>query len=107
MTSRDPAFVTDEHRMLRDQARRFVEEEIRPHGDAWEKQGAVPREVYRKMGALGSVVLWEELAKSGYAGVSVGASVHAEMASPHLARYGTAEQKDRLMPKIVSGEIIT
>ena len=29
------------------------------------------------------------------------------MASPHLARYGTAEQKDRLMPKIVSGEIIT
>jgi len=126
MTSRDPAFVTDEHRMLRDQARRFVEEEIRPHGDAWEKQGAVPREVYRKMGALGffglrypekyggsaldavaSVVLWEELGKSGYAGVSVGASVHAEMASPHLARYGTAEQKDRLMPKIVSGEIIT
>ena len=126
MTSRDPAFVTDEHRMLRDQARRFVEEEIRPHGDVWEKQGSVPREVYRKMGALGffglrypekyggsnldavaSVVLWEELAKSGYAGVGVGASVHAEMASPHLARYGTEAQKDRLMPKIVSGEIIT
>jgi len=126
MTSRDPAFVTGEHRMLRDQARRFVEEEIRPHGDAWEKQGSVPREVYRKMGSLGffglrypekyggsdldavaSVVLWEELAKSGYAGVGVGASVHAEMASPHLARYGTEAQKDRLMPKIVSGEVIT
>jgi acyl-CoA dehydrogenase len=126
MTTRDPAFVTHEHRMLRDQARRFVEEEIRPHGDAWEKQGSVPREVYRKMGSLGffglrypekyggsaldavaSVVLWEELAKSGYAGVGVGASVHAEMASPHLARYGTEAQKDRLMPKIVSGEIIT
>jgi acyl-CoA dehydrogenase len=124
--SRDPAYVTDVHRMLRDQARRFVEEEIRPHGDAWEKQGHVPRALYRKMGALGflglrypekyggsdldavaSVVLWEEMAKSGYAGVTVGASVHAEMASPHLARFGTAAQKDRLMPKIVAGELIT
>ncbi|MGH7004937.1 MAG: acyl-CoA dehydrogenase family protein, partial [Alphaproteobacteria bacterium] len=53
MTTRDPAYLTDEHRMLRDQARRFVEEEIRPNGDAWEKQGHVPRDVYRRMGALG------------------------------------------------------
>ena len=50
MSSRDPAYLTDEHRMLRDQARRFVEEEIRPQGDVWEKQGHVPREVYRRMG---------------------------------------------------------
>ncbi|MGH7005934.1 MAG: acyl-CoA dehydrogenase family protein, partial [Alphaproteobacteria bacterium] len=49
----------------------------------------------------------EEIAKCGYSGEVVGASVHAEMASPHLARYGTEAQKDRLMPKVVSGEIIT
>lgn len=126
MTTRDPAFLTDEHRMLRDQARRFVVEEIRPNGDKWEEAGHVPREVYRRMGSLGffgvrypekyggsamnaiaSAVLWEEMAKCGYSGVVVGASVHAEMASPHLARYGTEAQKDRLMPKVVSGEIIT
>ena len=126
MTSHDPVYVTDVHRMLRDQARRFVEEEIRPNGDAWEKQGHVPRDVYRRMGALGffglrypekyggsaldavaSAVLWEEMGKGGYAGVSVGAAVHAEMASPHLARYGSEAQKDRLMPKIISGEVIT
>ena len=44
---------TEEHEMLRDQVRRFVEQEIKPHGEAWEEQGFVPREVLRKMGELG------------------------------------------------------
>ena len=47
------AFFTDEHRMLRDQLRRFVESEIVPHGTKWEEDGVVPRDVLRKMGALG------------------------------------------------------
>ncbi len=122
----DPIYVTDEHRMLRDQARRFVQEEILPHADGWERQGQVPREVFRRMGALGffgiryperyggsaldaiaSVVLWEEIARSGYSGVTVGATVHAEMASPHLARFGSAAQKDRWMPGVIDGSIVT
>ncbi len=126
MTSRDPAYVTNVHQLLRDQARRFVETEVLPHADAWEKQGFVPRAVYRRMGELGffglrypeeyggsgldsvaSVVLWEELGRSGYSGFVVGGAVHGEMASPHLARYGSKAQKDRWMPKIVDGSVIT
>jgi acyl-CoA dehydrogenase len=34
--ARRSPFFTEEHEMLRDQVRRFVEEEIKPHGDAWE-----------------------------------------------------------------------
>ena len=126
MPPRDPPFVSEEHRLLRETARRFVAEEVVPHAEKWEKAGHVPRDLFRRMGDLGffgirypekyggsnlnaiaSAVLWEELAQSTFAGVTVGASVHGEMASPHLARFGTEAQKDQWMPKIVAGTAVT
>lgn len=119
-------FFTAEHDAFRDQVRRFVDAEIRPNADAWEAAGAVPRDVFRKMGslgflgvrypgiyggaemdALGSVVMAEEIGRSGLGGFTAGVMVHTEMSSPHLARYGTTEQKDRYMPGIVSGDLVT
>jgi acyl-CoA dehydrogenase len=118
-------FFTEEHEMLRDQVRRFVEEEIKPHGDAWEAQGFVPREVLRRMGALGffgirypeayggsamdtlgSVVLAEELGRSTYSGVAITALVHTDMASVHIFNSGTEAQKTKWMRKIIAGEAI-
>ncbi len=111
---------------IRDQVQRFVEEEVRPNGDDWEVAGMVPREVLRKLGSLGvygiryperyggaeldtlvTCAYAETLSRSTYAGFNVSALVHSDMASPHLARYGTEEQLDRYMPGIVSGETIT
>lgn len=121
-----PVFFREEHRMLRDQVRRFVEEEIKPHADAWEVQGAVPRDVLRKMGELGffgirypeefggsamdemaTVILSEELGRCTYAGVAITALVHTDMASVHIFNAGSDAQKARWMPRIVSGEVIT
>jgi acyl-CoA dehydrogenase len=118
-------FFTEEHEMLRDQVRRFVEEEIKPHGESWEQQGFVPRAVLRRMGALGffgirypevygganmdtlgSVVLAEELGRSTFAGVAITALVHTDMASVHVFNAGTDAQKSRWMHKIVAGEAI-
>ncbi len=118
-------FFTQEHEMLRDQLRRFVEEEIKPFGEAWEKQGFVPRDVLRRMGALGffgirypetyggsamdtlgSVVLAEELGRSTFSGVAITALVHTDMASVHVFNAGSEAQKSRWMRKIVSGEAI-
>ena len=118
-------FFTEEHEMLRDQVRRFVEEEIKPYGDAWEAQGFVPREVLRRMGALGffgirypevyggsamdtlgSVVLAEELGRSTYSGVAITALVHTDMASVHIFNSGTEAQKSKWMRKIIAGEAI-
>lgn len=109
--------------MLRDQIRRFVETEIVPNGDAWEEAGKVPREVFTKMGALGylgmrypeeygggglntlaSVVFAEELGRCTFGGFSADVLVHTDMASPHLANVGTADQLARWMPAITSGE---
>ena len=124
-SGRHSAFFTEEHEMLRDQVRRFVEEEIKPFGEAWEAQGFVPREVLRRMGSLGffgirypeiyggsdmdtlgSVVLAEELGRSTFSGVAITALVHTDMASVHVFNAGTEAQKSRWMRKIVAGEAI-
>ena len=46
-------FLGEEHSILRDQLRRFVEERVKPNGDAWEEAGMVPRDILREMGAVG------------------------------------------------------
>ena len=46
-------YFTAEHEMLRRTVRRFVAERVKPHGEAWEEEGFVPRQVLREMGDLG------------------------------------------------------
>jgi acyl-CoA dehydrogenase len=119
-------WAAPEYELLRDQVRRFVEEEIKPRADAWERDGFVPRAVLRRMGELGffgirypaeyggsemnvlaTVVFAEELGRSTYGGVAITALVHTDMASVHLFNAGTAAQRARWMPGIVSGEVVT
>jgi len=119
-------YFREEHDILRDQLRRFVENEIAPHAEEWEAKGEIPRALFRDMGRLGflglrypethgggdmdtlaSVVLAEELGRSTIGGVGAAVLVHTDMASPHLARYGSPEQIARWLPRIVSGEILT
>ena len=125
ITDAHSPFFTSEHEMLRDQVRRFVETEVKPHGESWEAQGYVPREVLRRMGSLGflgirypeayggsemdtmgSVVLAEELGRSTFSGVAITALVHTDMASVHVFNAGSEAQKTRWMRKIVAGEAI-
>ena len=125
-SSRRSPYFSEEHEMLRAQVRRFVETEIKPHALAWEEQGYVPREVLRRMGSLGffgiryparyggsemdalaTVVLAEELGRSTFSGVAITALVHSDMASIHVFRSGSEAQKDKWMPGIIAGEVIT
>ena len=111
---------------LRTQIDRFVESEVLPHGGAWEAAGMVPRDLLKRMGELGflgirypqkfggadldtmaTVVLTEALSHSTFAGFNITVLVHTDMASPHLARFGTDDQLARYMPGVVSGELIT
>jgi len=117
---------SEEHDMLRRQVRRFVETEIIPNGEKWEREGNVPREFIKRMGELGFlgigfpeayggsamdifgwVVLAEELGRSTFAGVVGVATVHALMAAPHLLHAGTESQLAQYMPGIVTGDILT
>jgi acyl-CoA dehydrogenase len=126
MSPAQSPWFSPEHDLLRDQIRRFIDEEVKPHGDRWEAEGSVPRSVLRRMGELGffgirypeeyggsamdqmaSVVYAEELGRSTYGGFAITALVHTDMASVHVAHAGTREQQARWMPGIVSGEVIT
>ena len=119
-------YLSEEHSLLRDQIRRFIREEVEPHGEAWEREGHVPREVLHKMGELGllglrypaeyggsemdylgTAVLAEELGRSSFGGFAITVLVHTDMASPHLANAGTDEQQAKYMPGIVSGGLIS
>ena len=121
----DPPCITEELRLLREQVRRFVNEEVTPVADAWEKDGFIPRPVFRRLGELGLLgmrhpvayggtdlgpvasVLWaEELGRSGYGGVPASVLVHTDMSSTHIGRRGTDEQKRKYLPGIIGGEKI-
>jgi len=86
----DPIYLTDEHRMLRNQLRRFIEAEVTPNGDEWEAAGMVPRESLKRMGELGffgirypesfggaeldtiaTMVLSEEMGRSTFGGFAI------------------------------------
>ena len=122
----DPVYFTDEHRMFRDSLRRFVEDEVVPRAAAWEDDGCVPRDVLRRMGALGflgirygaayggseldtvfSVILAEELGRSGFGGFAITVLVHTDMASPHLVNAGRPDQLAKWLPGVIRGDIIT
>ena len=118
-------YDSPEHELLRDQVARFIAREVEPHGDRWEEQGFVPREVLRRMGAAGmlglmyepayggggadaltNLVFAEALSQSTYAGFVITVLVHTDMAGPHLHHAGSAAQKDRYLRQVTAGEKI-
>jgi len=102
-----------------------VTNEVLPHGDDWEQEGKVPRDVLRKMGSLGmlslripeehgglgmgmlaSATFSEALGASTFAGFDVTVLVHTDMAGPHLFNSGSEEQLAEWAPGVISGETI-
>jgi alkylation response protein AidB-like acyl-CoA dehydrogenase len=119
-------YITSEHLALREQVLRFVAREVEPHGEKWEEQGYVPREVLRKLGGLGvlgitypveyggagadpltALVFTEALSRSTFGGFVVTVLVHTDMASPHLVHAGSKAQLGRYLPRITRGELIS
>jgi len=113
----------DDHEMFRDQARRFIDTEITPHLEQWEKEGIVPKSLWLDAGRTGllcscvpeeyggpggdyghSAVMIEELAKVN--ATAVGFTTHSEIVANYIVAYGTEEQKRKWLPGMVSGDII-
>lgn len=104
---------------FRDQVRRYIATEMSPHLESWRRQGYTPREVWRGFGEMGfmlpemseewggaggtlahQLVVQDELAA---AEMPLNTSVHT-IAAHYIADYGSQEQKERWLPKLVSGE---
>lgn len=119
----EPDILGEDLRMIRGQLRRYVNDVILPQGEAWEKAGDFPPEVFLELGRLGflgmrhpteyggaglgplsSVILGEELARSTFGGVAAALTVHSDMSIAHIAHRGTHEQKQRYLPGACAGE---
>jgi len=113
-----------EHLQFRDSVRRFVEQEIAPHHARWEKEGVISRDAWRKAGEAGfllttvpvayggggadfltSVIMIEEMASGVFSGP--GFRLHSDIVAPYILHLGTEEQKQRLLPAMAKGDIIT
>ena len=118
---------TEEHTLFRDTFRHFVEKEIVPYNEQWEKDGIVSRELWLKAGQQGflglavpeeyggsgvddfsySAIIAEETARVGASSAGAGMGLHNDIVLPYLLTYGTEEQKQRWLPKMCAGELIT
>lgn len=109
--------------MFRDTVRKFIDKEIAPYHYQWESEGVVPRDLWLKAGEAGmlcctipeqyggleldylfDVIVFEEMARSGFTGP--GFLIHCDLVATYIKSFGTEEQKQQWLPKMVSGEAI-
>jgi acyl-CoA dehydrogenase len=114
---------SEEHEMFRAQVRRFVETELVPKIDRWNRAGMSDRESWLKMGAAGflgahapvgyggaggdflyDAIVVEELALARAHGLMMG--LHSDVIMPYIESYGTEAQKRRYLTRAITGETI-
>ncbi len=115
---------TEEHEAFRSSLRAHLATAVAPHVEEWEAAGAFPlHQVLRGLAALGAigleydpadggggadhrftVVLGEELGRLPCGGVPLAISVQTDMATPSLARHGSAELKERYLRPALAGD---
>lgn len=114
-----------EKELFRDSIKKFLETEVEPNYDQWEKDEIWPRDLWNKLGENGflcvdipseyggydasfelSCVVIEEISRAGYGALSSGVSVHSDIVAPYILDLGSEEQKQKWLPKMVSGEIV-
>jgi citronellyl-CoA dehydrogenase len=118
-------FATPEHRIFRENVRKFVTTELVPRAREFDQMGRIDKALYRKMGKLGmlgirydpefggggldysfTAILAEELGMCDNAGVAMGIMDHTDMATPSLATFGSDELRRRFLTPAITGEMV-
>jgi alkylation response protein AidB-like acyl-CoA dehydrogenase len=117
----------EEHDLFRASFRRFLDKEVVPHNEEWERAGLMDRDVFAKAGAAGflgmdvpeehggggvrdfryNLVIGEEVQRAGVNAAGLGLTLHNDICLPYFRDLTSAEQKTRWLPGICAGEQIT
>jgi acyl-CoA dehydrogenase len=115
---------TEEHNLFRARLRVFLEKEVTPFADQWEKDGIVPKSAWQKMGRGGflcpdiaveygglggdflyALIVAEEMTKTWMTGLAT--PLHSDIVVPYISSFGSEELKQKYLPGCVSGDIVT
>ena len=117
----------EEHDLFRSSFRQFLDKEVVPHHERWEREGVVDKDLFRKAGASGflgfaaaeehggagvrdfryNLVLGEEVQASGVGAAGLGITLHTDICLPYFLDLTTDEQKARWLPGICAGDLVT
>ena len=119
-------YFNEEHNLFRESLREFLNREVSPNIEAWEKDGKIPKSIWKKMGDMGflglsfpekyggsdldfffEVIFNEELGRLNSGGFVVTQQVVQYMSAPYIYKYGSDKLKDKYLPGIISGDLIS
>ncbi|NOX33068.1 MAG: acyl-CoA dehydrogenase [Deltaproteobacteria bacterium] len=112
------------HLDFQERLKTFMDREVVPNIETWEKEKKVPKSVWKKMGEnkflcpslpaeyggiggdfLHSVIVIKELARTNHNGLA--AFIHSDIVVPYIESYGSVDLKQKYLPLCVSGDMIT
>jgi alkylation response protein AidB-like acyl-CoA dehydrogenase len=117
--------LSEELELFRENVRRFIAREVLPHYEQWERDEIVPREIWHRLGEQGllcvdipeayggtaadfrfSMVIVEEFSRANCGGLGGPMAVHSDIVAHYLLNNGSEAQKQRYLPRMVSGECV-
>ncbi len=121
----DAIYFTEEHHLFRESLSDFLQKEVVPHIEKWEKSGTIDRFIWKKFGEMGffgiaypekyggmdldffyTVILLEELQKINSGGFAAAIWAHAYLAMTHLKAEGDDRIKEEYLAPSITGDKI-
>ena len=119
------SYFSEDHILFRTTLRDFLQKEVVPHVDKWEKEGKIDPSIWKKMGEMGyfglaypeeyggmdldffyTLIFLEELQRVNSGGFAAAMWAHAYLAMTHLNAEASAELKEKYLTASISGEMV-
>lgn len=119
------SYFTEEHDAFRESFREFLQREVVPHIDKWEKDGEIERFIWKKFGEMGyfglhypekyggleldlfyTIIFLEELQKINSGGFAAAMWAHCYLAMTHVLKEGNEAIREKYLVPSITGEKI-